>query len=159
MKLRILCVVLAVLFACSMLLSTAPADRIYEYIGTSAHLIKTEYKNILSFFSKSPYSTDERGTAAISPTSEPALPELSARLHTEVLPSPFNSADKASTSASVGGTDLCGMGADILTPAEKHGYTSVPVFPDRSASAVSRILSAHGIPYTTVTRANTAPAG
>ena len=150
---------LAIVFACAMLLSTAPADRLYEYVGTSAHLIKTEYKDILSFFGKDPSSTDERGLAAAASADEPSTPELSSKMHTEVLPSPFNRSDKAATVASLGDGDLCDLGTTPLTQTEKLGRAAVPVFTDRSASAVSRILSAHGIAFTTVSVRSTAPAG
>ena len=159
MKLRIICAALAVVFACAMLFSTAPADRLYEKIGTSAALIRSEYKNILAFFGDDTYSTDERGTASAESSASEALPARQPSMHTEVIPSPFNSYDKPSTVASVGGLDLCGMGEAALTDAEKLGYTAIPAFIDRSAGEISRILTAHGVPFTTVTRTNTAPAG
>ena len=159
MKLRRILAVLAVIFACTVLVSAAPADRLYAWIGSSARLVKTEYKNILSFFGDKQYSTEERGTALPATQTDGSVPMLTSSLHTEVLPSPFNRADKPATVASAGGCDLTGMGETPLSESEKLGYAAVPVFIDRSVSEISRILSSHGISFTTVTRKNTAPVG
>lgn len=145
--------------ACTVLLSTAPLDWLYENISESARLIQSEYKNIAGFFGNDDRNTDVRGTSAPSTAARPSSPELSAKTHTEVLPSPFNSPEKTVTVASVGGEYLTGLGEGVLTEDEKYSYTAVPAFISRDASEITSVLSAHGISYTAVTCKNTAPAG
>lgn len=145
--------------ACTVLLSTAPLDRLYEKISENARLIKSEYKNIAGFFGDKEYSSVDHGVSRPSDTARPSSPELSAKTHTEVLPSPFNFPEKTATVASLGGEYLTGLGECVLTEDEKYGYTAVPAFISRNASEITSVLSAHRISYTTVTRKNTAPAG
>lgn len=150
---------LILVLVCTVLLSAAPLDRLYGELRESARLIRSEYKNIASFFGSKEYGTSERGVSAPSDAARPSSPELSAKTHTEVLPSPFNSPEKTATIASLGGEYLTGLGESALTEDEKYGYTAVPAFISRDASEIASVLSAHGISYTAVKCKNTAPAG
>lgn len=132
-------------------------------LGKSAtdavRLIRSESGEIAEFFSGKTYSTNESEHVRTLDGDNPSVPAVDCAAHTEVIPTPYNSAEKKRTVASVGETELFAQGEDRLTDEEKRGYTAIPVFIDRNVSSVASILSAHGIVTNTVTRTNTAPAG
>lgn len=152
-------IVLALVLACTIFLSTAPLDAMYGRAAQSLREFRREYGEIADFFAIREFSKAERGTADTDEPSPASPPELSATIVTEVIPSPYNSADKEATVASLGGIIARERGEGVLDGAATRGYEAVPVFIDRGVSAIEAILDAHGVAHTTVSRKNTAPAG
>ena len=121
-------------------------------------LVKAESGGIAEFFGDKTYCSDEKEHVSLSSPASGSAHEPVTEMHTEVIASPYNSAEKARTIASVGEIDLSECGENV--PDElKSAYTAIPSFVGRDIGSILPVLTAHGITVNTVTRTNTAPAG
>lgn len=127
----------------------------------SIDLIRSEAGEIAAFFERDRvFSREPSLYVSAAEPDHPARPLLETGTHTEIIESPYNSAQSAATVASVGksGENLRAA-VEVLTDGEKAKYTAVPYFADCDVSAVTGALSACGITAEVVLRANPAPAG
>lgn len=119
-------------------------------------LLRAEWGDIMEFFDEQ-QPVESRGSLLPADAPDlPAVPALTAQTHTEIIESVYNRIEKT---ASVEWLDdpvfLAVPGEDAV----KSGYEAVPRFADLSASAVTGILTAHGIESEIRYIPNPAPSG
>ena len=152
MKVRLILRVPAVLLAAVLLALLTGCGS----LSGQAALLRAEWDDIMEFFDEQ-QPVESRGSPLPADDPDPpAVPALTAQLHTEVIASVYNSMEKT---ASVEWLDdpvfVFAPGGDAV----KTGYEAVPRFADLSASAVTGILSAHGIGSEILYIPNPAPSG
>ena len=153
-------IVFSVLILAAAIFGSSPIGRrTVDHVKSGFALAKEGLDGIGDFFGEHIRSDEEKSHAVTTDGDVPLLPYTDSRVHTEILASPYNSASKAETVASVGDTDIIDAGGDEIRDSEKVGYTVIPVFASRDAGDVSSVLTAHGIKVEVVVRTNTAPAG
>ena len=148
MKYRLTLCALAVLL--SLLLAGCGAEN-----GQIA-LLRAEWDDIMEFFDEQ-QPVESRGSPLPADDPDlPASPALTAEPHTEIIESVYNSIEKTVS------VEWLEDPAFVRAPAGdavKNGYEAVPRFADLSASAVTGILSAHGIGAHILYIPNPAPSG
>ena len=125
-------------------------------VRSQAALLREEWGDIMEFFEEQ-QPVESRGS--LLPTDEPdspASPVLITQPHIELIESAYNSIRKT---VSVEGLDDPVLLSAPSAEGNREGYEAVPRFADLSASAVTGILSAHGIESELRYIRNPAPSG
>ena len=119
-------------------------------------LLRQEWDDIMEFFDE---QTPVESRGSLLPADDPDRPSdpaLTVQPHVEIIESAYNSARKTVSVAYLDDPVL------LFTPSaagNREGYEAVPKFADLSASAVTGILSAHGIESELKYVRNPAPSG
>ena len=141
-----------IVFLCTGLSACSPKAEI--------ELFRQEFGEIVQFFNI-PMSETESEYVIPAVQSDRAAPLLERITHVELIPSPYNSKNSASSVSSLGSTEKLTAYGEIESEFDlnKFSYVYVSGFGSRMVEDVEEKLDSAGIAYTTVVKQNTAPTG
>jgi len=131
----------------------------WEAFRGEYELFKQEFPEIAEFFSVKQWSEEPSPHVVLALPDETSAPMLDMLTHTEVIESPFNSADKISTAQSLGDLAIGEQYYRALTETEKDLYIQVPAFEGRDCDEIKAHFESCGVEVCVILRRNTAPAG